>query len=177
MKITNELLEQAILFATEKHKSQTRKGNNVPYILHPIRIMNIIMTVKGNSKNLLLQLIVVLLHDVVEDCGVSIYEIRERFGLQIAALVEELTTDKALCTKMGKTAYLLDKMTHMTSYALRFKLADRLDNVSDMSNMSAAFKVKYKQETLDILAGLDASGRKLTKTHRYLIKEILRKLK
>lgn len=156
MEASNELLEKAIAFAVEKHAGQKRKGDKSPYILHPFRVLAILQTVK-RTKNLNLLLIICVLHDVVEDCGVTLEEIARLFGYHVAAIVEELTTDKVMCDKMGKKDYLLQKMLKMTSYALCVKLCDRLDNVRD------------------ILDGLAA--RKLSKTHKILSSMIRRELK
>ena len=169
MIITSELYEEILLFAIESHKGQVRKGDKRPYILHPISVMNRIFTVKSHSKNLLLLGAVSLLHDVVEDCGVTIEEIGRRFGWQIASIVDELTTNEEEKERLGKKEYLRRKMSRMSTYALSIKLCDRLDNVIDMKKMGKEFKEKYIEETEYILNGLT---RDLTGTHKKLIKLI-----
>lgn len=164
------MLDRAIIFAAKKHSGQTRRGNNSPYILHPMRVMNHLYYAKVGTRNLLLLMTACVLHDVVEDCGVTLKEIARLFGYRVAALVEELTTDKAECKRLGKTEYLTRKMLKMSSYALCIKLADRLDNISDGP------AEKTLLETRDIVNSLE-SGRKLTATHSRLIGLIKERLK
>lgn len=170
--ISNDTLEKAIIFAVKKHKGQKRKGNGLPYILHPIRVMNNLYQAK-KTQNVNLLMAACALHDTVEDCGVKISEIARRFGHHVAALVQELTLEKSNYEKIGKHEYLLQEMIGMSSYALCIKLSDRLDNIRDTESMSNEFRAKYTGETLYILAGLIAK-RKLTKTHKALVKQITR---
>lgn len=150
------IFEQALEFAIKKHKGQKRKNTNMPYFRHPISVAENIEEIK-KSKNLELLMTAALLHDVVEDCaGVTIQEIAKKFGYYVAALVEELTSDKKEIGKIGKTEYLKKKMEKMTSYALVIKLADRRHNVEDMKDTSKAFQKRYTQETLEILDHLES---------------------
>ena len=171
--IDEHLLERAIIFAARKHKGQKRKGNDAPYILHPMRVMAHLYYAKLGTKNLILLMACCVLHDVVEDCDVSLQEIAKLFGYKVASIVDELTTDKEKCKAMGKTKYLSEKMFRMSSYALCIKLADRLDNVGDSP------AAKTLAETASILDYLEneGGGRKLTATHEFLIHSIRAKLK
>jgi (p)ppGpp synthase/HD superfamily hydrolase len=169
-----ELFEKAIIFAVNAHRGQKRKGNGMPYILHPMSVLRILYNVKV-SKNLYLLGIASLLHDVKEDCGITLEEIAREFGYIVAALVEELSTNKEECERLGKAVYLSAKLLGMSSYALCIKLADRLDNVSDMKDMGQEFISRTTTETKIILYALQ--GRKLSKTHKTLIKLILKQLK
>ncbi len=175
MEINAALLEKAILFATEKHKSQTRKGNGMPYILHPIIAMTTFLSIK-DSNNAILSCIVLLLHDVVEDCDVTLEEIARLFGHKVAALVEELTSDEERIKEIGKTEYLKEKMVKMSSYSLRFKLIDRLVNIKDMVSMNDSFRKKQIASTTEILEHIEAN-RKLTDTHKKIIKLIRKEMK
>lgn len=175
MEINAALLEKAIIFATEKHKSQMRKGNGMPYIVHPIIAMTKFLEIK-DSNNAILACIVLLLHDVVEDCDVTLEDIAKEFGYRVASIVEELTSDKEKIKEIGKTPYLKQKMLKMSSYGLRFKLVDRLVNIIDMKSMKPAFRAKQIESTTEILAALE-SGRKLTATHKKLIKLIRTEMK
>lgn len=173
MELTNKDLEKAIIFATNKHNSQTRKGDGRPYILHPLSVMQHLYRFK-KSKNINMLAVVCALHDCLEDCDVTIEEIISEFGIQVASIVMELTSDKEEIKNIGKQEYLANKMLKMSSYALVIKLCDRLDNVNDMNNMSLSFKEKYSSETLYIITRL--RERKLSNTHKKLIKEIKKAL-
>ncbi len=174
MKLIAKDLEKAIIYATEKHKGMVRQGDGTPYILHPLRVMFILAEIK-KSNNYYLLAITCLAHDVVEDCGVSLKEIANKFGHNVAALVGELTSDKEEIEKVGKPVYLLNKMLGMSSYALRLKLADRLHNVSDLDSLPSTKREKSIKETKYILEGL--VERKLTKTHKKLISQIWKHIK
>ena len=172
--VDNSILEKALIFAAKKHRGQSRKGNKLSYIMHPMRVAVRLQEVKA-SKNLNLLLAVCLLHDTSEDCGVSIKKIAKKFGHAIASLVEELTLDKKKYETIGKTKYLCQEVVKMSSYALCIKLCDRLDNVSDMKDMSPDFRQKYKAETKEIILALN--GRVLSPTHKKLVKLIIKQLK
>lgn len=167
--ITADVFEKAILFAAKVHKKQRRKGDGRPYILHPFAVMYKVNRVK-KSKNIFLLGASSALHDVVEDCGVSLKKIAKKFGYHIASIVQELTIDDELCAELGKTEYLCRSMEKMSSYALVIKLCDRLDNICDMREMSESFQQRYVEQTMIILARL--KKRKLTKTHEEIIKLI-----
>lgn len=169
--ISNEILEKAILFAAKKHTGQSRKGNKVPYIMHPMGVASIIYETK-KSSNINLILAICFLHDVVEDCNVSIKEIARIFGFHIAGCVEELTTNKEECEKLGKQEYLLRKMVKMTSYSLCVKLADVLHNMRDMHSMPSSFKKDAIIRVNFMLAGLMQNRKKLSATHIALIELI-----
>ena len=172
--ITAETFEKAILFAVKKHRGQRRKGDGRPYILHPMSVLHRLYEVK-ESKNMYLLATGAICHDLVEDCGVTIKKIANKFGHPVASLVEELTLDKTKYETIGKTKYLCQEVLKMTSYALCIKLCDRLDNVRDMKSMKEDFRIRYKAETREILNSL--KQRKLTKTHKKLIKLIEKEIK
>lgn len=168
--ITVEVFESAILFAVKAHRGQRRKGDGRPYILHPMSVLRTLYEVK-ESKNMYLLATAAILHDTVEDCGISLKKIAKKFGHAVAALVEELTLDKEKYETIGKTKYLCQEVVKMSSYALCIKLCDRLDNVRDMKKMSNEFRERYKTETAEILNVLEGN-RKLTKTQHKLVKLI-----
>lgn len=174
--ISNQILEKAILFAAKKHAGQKRKGNKSPYIMHPIGVAAIMYEAK-KSTNLNLILAICFLHDVVEDCKVPIKVIARLFGFHIAGCVEELTTNKEECAKLGKAEYLLRKMLKMTSYSLCVKLADRLHNLRDMAELSQQEKEKSITQTVYIISELEAQRKKLSPTHRALIALIWAEIK
>jgi guanosine-3',5'-bis(diphosphate) 3'-pyrophosphohydrolase len=164
--LTAEDFEKALRFAAKKHKGQRRKGDGKPYIMHPISVMTRILSIKKSTNAYLLGT-AALLHDTVEDCGVSLRKIAKKFGFHVAALVKELTLDKSQYTEIGKTEYLCREMLRMSSYALAIKLCDRLDNVSDLDTMDEDFRKRYLEETTQIMERI--IQRKLTRTHLTLV--------
>lgn len=85
-----DVFDQALIFATERHSGQTRKRNDLPYILHPIEVAEIVGTMTEDRE----VLAAAVLHDTVEDTDTTIEEIRERFGKRVALLVMTETEDK-----------------------------------------------------------------------------------
>ena len=77
------ILDEAIRFATDAHAGMIRKASPHPYILHPMEAAVIV----GSMTNDPAVLCAALLHDVVEDAGVTPDEIRSRFGERVAELV------------------------------------------------------------------------------------------
>jgi (p)ppGpp synthase/HD superfamily hydrolase len=161
---------RALAFAQKAHDGQIRKFSKEPYVNHPIHVYMLVGKYK-TSKNQKLLAISSLLHDTVEDTSVTLLDIANNFGYQVAGIVEELTSDKQLSDELGKSSYLLQKILAMSNYALVIKLCDRLSNCSDLSSSSLDFRQKYIKETKYLLHGLKFA-RVLTKTHKIIIKEI-----
>lgn len=169
---TASTFEKALIYAARKHKGQRRKDKKRPYIIHVLDVMTHVNSIKSESSNIFLLGTCALLHDVCEDCGVSLKMIAKKFGHQVASIVEELTINEIECELLGKTEYLKQKMLKMSSYALIIKLCDRYSNISDMKHMPESFQKKYTLSTRAIIDGL-VTGRKLTHTHNVLISMIL----
>jgi myo-inositol-1(or 4)-monophosphatase len=85
-----ELVSEAIVFAVKAHDGMRRKKNESPYILHPMEAAVIVSTIT-NDQNIIAA---AALHDVVEDAGITIEEIEEKFGKRVRELVESETEDK-----------------------------------------------------------------------------------
>ena len=85
-----ELVSEAIAFAVKAHDGMRRKKSDAPYILHPMEAAVIVGTMT-EDQNLIAA---AALHDVVEDAGVTIGEIDEKFGKRVRELVESETEDK-----------------------------------------------------------------------------------
>ena len=81
---------KAIEFAAKAHDSMVRKKDKTPYILHPLEAAVIVGTMTSNQD----VISAAVLHDVVEDTGITIEEIEEKFGARVKALVESETEDK-----------------------------------------------------------------------------------
>ena len=83
-------MSEAIAFAVKAHDGMRRKKSESPYILHPMEAAVIVGTMT-NDQNLIAA---AALHDVVEDAGITIEEIEERFGKRVRELVESETENK-----------------------------------------------------------------------------------
>lgn len=85
-----ELVSEAIIFAAKAHDSMRRKKSDVPYILHPMEAAVIVGSVTDKQE----VIAAAMLHDVVEDAGITMSEIENTFGKRVAELVASETEDK-----------------------------------------------------------------------------------
>lgn len=168
------LVSQAKELAILKHAGQFRKFSGEAYVQHPMRVAQTILRYKS-SRELDKLMIAALLHDTVEDTDTTIEEIKFQFGDLVASLVSELTSEKDL-KREDKATYLSEKMVSMTSWGLVIKLADRLDNVSDLRHVNKSFRQKYVLETRIIISNLVLKREYLSATHIQLITDILKEI-
>ena len=85
-----DLVSEAIVFATEAHDGMRRRNSEAPYILHPIEVGAIVGTMTENQY----VISAAILHDVVEDAGITMDEICEKFGKRVMELVSSETENK-----------------------------------------------------------------------------------
>ena len=85
-----ELVSEAIVFAVKAHDGMRRRKGDAPYVLHPMEAAVIVGSM-SDDQNLIAA---AALHDVVEDAGVTIEEVEEKFGKRVRELVEAETEDK-----------------------------------------------------------------------------------
>ena len=85
-----ELVSEAIVFAAKAHDGMRRKKGDAPYILHPMEAAVIVGTMTDDQD----LIAAAALHDVVEDAGITIEEVEERFGKRVRELVQSETEDK-----------------------------------------------------------------------------------
>lgn len=163
------MYQEVLSFATKKHENQIRKFNGEPYINHPIRVATIVREFTTDPDIIA----AALLHDTLEDTDTTFNEIKEQFNDYIAHLVLELTSDKDQIKLIGKTKYLLEKMNHLSNDALLVKLADRLDNISDLSHEHLKWSLEYSIQTDNIMTMLDNTN--MRDHHMILINRIKKK--
>jgi (p)ppGpp synthase/HD superfamily hydrolase len=171
----NEFISHALSYATKAHDGQFRADKTTPYVKHTERVAAIVNKyLKGHAPKELIA--TAFLHDTIEDTNTTKEDLEKLFGGLVASLVQELTSDSDKIKEIGKTAYLSSKMELMTDMALIVKLADRLDNVSDIKTAkSESWRKKYKTQTEEILLHLE-KNRNLGYVHKKLIKAIRLKL-
>ena len=152
------VLEEAYKFAAEKHQGQVRLSGD-PFMEHPLQTAYILAELQLDGDSLA----AALMHDIPEDTGLSIEDIKAKFGPEIAKLVDGVT-------KLGKVplattgivanatqAENLRKMLVAMAEDVRvvfIKLADRLHNMRTLDALSKERQQKNAQETLEIFAPL-----------------------
>lgn len=147
----------AASFAAQKHAGQKRKGERgEPYINHPLEVANLVANIGGVHD--IEVLMAAVLHDTIEDCGVTRDEISLLFGDTVAAYVVELTDDKSL-PKPEQKRLQIEHAPHLSPGAKVIKLADKISNIGEVtSNPPADWSIKRRREYIEwgvaVVAGL-----------------------
>jgi guanosine-3',5'-bis(diphosphate) 3'-pyrophosphohydrolase len=160
-------VREAYRFADEAHLGQFRASGE-PYITHPIAVAGLCADWKLDAQAIM----AALMHDAMEDCGVTKVELIERFGAPTADLVDGLTKlDKLqFSTREESQAESFRKMLLAMARDVRVilvKLADRLHNMRTMEAMAPSKRTRIARETLDIYAPI-AHRLGLNQTYREL---------
>ena len=162
-----ENVRKAYRFADEAHLGQIRNSGE-PYITHPIAVAQQCAEWKLDAQALM----AALLHDAIEDCGVTKPELIERFGAPVAELVDGLTKLEKLefHTREENQAESFRKMLLAMARDVRvilIKLADRTHNMRTLGVVPRSKWARISSETLDIYApiahrlGLNTTYREL----------------
>ncbi len=147
-----KLIEDAYLFAAEKHKGVTRKSGE-PYIQHPLEVAYILASLQGGPATLAAG----FLHDVVEDTDTTVEDIKNRFGEDVAFLVDSLTKIQRMkLSHRSETDF--EAEDHRKIFlgmakdvrVILVKLADRLHNMRTLQSLSVERQKALARETLDV---------------------------
>lgn len=146
------LIKKAFEFCVEHHFGQKRLTKE-DYYIHPVNVAKIIVTLGMDSQSIAAS----LLHDVVEDTGVTVEEIKQQFGEDVALLVDGVTKigRLSITSKEQQQAESLRKMLIAMGKDVRviiIKLADRLHNMRTLSAMPEQKQRDKALETLEVYA-------------------------
>jgi len=146
------IILRAFEVGAKAHQGQTRKTGE-PYILHPVAVARILANMRMDYGSVA----AAILHDTIEDTPLTRDEIENRFGEEIAELVEGVTKlDKMkFRTRHEADAESFRKLMLAMSRDLRvifIKLADRMHNMRTLGSMSPQSRRRIARETLDIYA-------------------------
>jgi GTP pyrophosphokinase/guanosine-3',5'-bis(diphosphate) 3'-pyrophosphohydrolase len=154
-----QAIDAAYVFAVMKHGQQKRHSGD-PYFAHPVSVAGMLAELRLDQATI----IAGLLHDVVEDCDVSIEEIEQRFGPEVASLVDGVTklpkpeNDEAAAAPAQQQAENFQKFILATTKDIRVllvKLADRLHNMRTIDfHPKMESRMRIARETLEIYAPL-----------------------
>lgn len=124
---THRILD-AIEFAAQAHRGQNRKGTSIPYLVHPMGAVEILVRL-GCSEPLI---VAGALHDVVEDTDISLETIEERFGKDVADLVYTVTEPNRDDSWEDRKQHTIDYLKSAPKESVFLKFADYLDNLRAM---------------------------------------------
>ena len=147
MSPTARLLD-AIAFAAQKHRDQRRKDAEAsPYINHPIALAALLAQTGEVDDLVVLQ--AAILHDTIEDTDTTYEELVERFGVEVADVVMEVTDDKSL-VKAARKQMQIDHAPHKSKEAALVKLADKTSNLRDVaSSPPTGWSLERRREYFD----------------------------
>jgi len=162
-----KLIREAYKFADEAHLGQFRASGE-PYITHPLAVAGLVADWRLDAQAVM----AALMHDAMEDCGVTKTQLIEHFGAPTAELVDGLTKlDKLqFSTREEGQAESFRKMLLAMARDVRVilvKMADRLHNMRTMAVMAPDKRQRIARETLDIYAPI---------AHRLGLNQIYREL-
>lgn len=147
------MIEKAYKIAADAHKEQKRRSGE-PYIIHPLSVAIILAEYELDKETI----VAGILHDVVEDTVMTLDQLGEMFGSEVALLVDgvtKLTQISYSADKIEIQAENLRKMFLAMGKDIRvilIKLADRLHNMRTMEYQSPAKQIEKSRETMDIYA-------------------------
>lgn len=144
------LLKKAYVFAARAHKGQIRRSGE-PYLSHPLEVTSMLADMKLDKVTL----VAGLLHDVLEDTGVTAIDLQQAFGKEIALLVEGVTKISRVQESSPETRQaesILKIILAMTDdlRVIFIKLADRIHNLKTLKFLPENKQKQIASETLDI---------------------------
>jgi len=147
-----ELIVQAYEFGASAHDGQTRLSGE-PYISHPVAVAQFLADMRMDSQ----AIAAAILHDVLEDTGTTITELEERFGSEVALLVDGVSKLDQIhfVSRAEAQAESFRKMMLAMIEDIRVilvKLADRLHNMKTLDAMPREKQARIARETLEIYA-------------------------
>jgi (p)ppGpp synthase/HD superfamily hydrolase len=146
--LESRVVRDALAFARAAHKGQERKGDDTPYIDHPVEVAHMLFEA-GHSESVVAA---ALLHDVVEDCDATIEEIDQHFGEEIAFLVGTMTADDTIADYDERKNGHREEVRWVGPPASAIYAADKL---ADLRALRAAYEEQGEELSKRFNAPLD----------------------
>lgn len=152
LEVDRQYIDRAYRFACKAHEGQMRCSGQ-PYVIHPILVAQIVARLGMDKESI----VAALLHDVIEDTDVTYEEVKQKFGDEVAVIVDGVTKlgKVPLSTKEEVQAENIRKMLLAMSQDIRviiIKLADRLHNMRTLEYKKPQKQRDTALETLEIYA-------------------------
>lgn len=120
--------KKALDFAAHAHGEQRMKGSGLPYVVHVVKVATEVMAVADGTFDVDFALQCALLHDCMEDCGVTVDHLAAHFGPRVAEGVAALTKDPAV-RREARMADALQRIAQQPREVQMVKLGDRITNL------------------------------------------------
>lgn len=128
------LIEKAIRIAAVAHKGQTRKGGDIPYVVHPFMVA--VKLLQHGFRDEVIA--AALTHDVLEDTDFGEEKLREELGKQVLTIVKTVSEDKSLPWEERKEKYI-EAVKNGSEEAKAVSIADKISNTE---NILSAYALK-----------------------------------
>lgn len=142
----SDKVRRALVVAAVSHLFQFRKytNNTVPYIVHPIEVA-ILLSLHTNDEDMICA---ALLHDVVEDCDVSIHQVKDAFGVDVASYVNGLTDVSEESDGKRPVRKATDRIhtSRQSNKTKTIKLCDLINNSESILAADSGFAKVYMNE-------------------------------
>jgi len=154
-------IDDAIGFAAFAHANQRRKYSGEPYIFHPLEVYRILVEHGIEDEDIHAAAV---LHDVVEDCGVSIATLERRFGPKVAAIVFDLTEPEGQGNRAERKRQEAERLWTVCEQAQTVKGADFISNTRSIVDHDLVFAKVYLPEKREALRGMTLMHPAIRKT-------------
>lgn len=124
------LVTQALTFAAVAHQNQKRKATPIPYIVHPVGVMLVLLEFGETDPEMLAA---ALLHDTVEDAGATLAQLRQTFGARVAEIVEGCSEPDKGDTWENRKTHTIAYLKTAPRYIQLVSAADKLHNLRSMA--------------------------------------------
>lgn len=139
------LIDSAIEFAAKAHKSQYRKGTDIPYISHPYGVGMILLNAGCEEK----VIIAGILHDTLEDTDTTEEDLLTNFGEEVLAIVKGCSEPDKSASWEERKKHTIDYLQHAPLSVRQVACADKLHNLRsikrELTKMGEATWTKFKR--------------------------------
>jgi len=156
MSFTSKQYVKALKYAAKQHRKQARKGSTIPYVSHVMAVSGIVWEAGGTET----EAIAALLHDVVEDCDVSLTTLEKKFGADVARIVEACSDYVPAVDGPVKPAWgirkqvYIDRLASEPKDALLVTAADKIHNgesiLHDIDTFGAGVWTRFNASPAEI---------------------------
>lgn len=157
----------AVAFAIEAHSTQRRKYTNEPYVVHPLAVMHMVAQVPHTRA----MLAAAVLHDVIEDCDVTLRDIQERFGFEVAHMVWDLTDQASVGNRTMRKDFDRVRLSRCSAEVQTIKVADLCDNAESIFKHDPDFGRVFWAEKSRLLDSLRLAHPSLRLKARLILSE------